>query len=266
MIRATSQTRSGAASVSDKRDAPAPVTYPIRLNRYLAACGLAARRKADGLIASGRVTVNGSTEAAVGRVLEGPCDVRVDGEPVCLSRPAYLVMNKPRGVLSAASDTRGETVLDLLPPFYRQLRVFPVGRLDKESEGLLILTNDGLFAQDLMHPSKGVRRTYTVYLRYSLGEKEMMEWQRGVIINEKLAKPLEVSREGSDADGRRFKVVLGEGFKREIRLMVRALGNRVARLVRVGIGEMVLGSLPSGAFNEFSREEICKMLTKGGEV
>lgn len=252
--------------MSDDRASSAPITYPIRLNRYLAACGLASRRKADGLIASGRVTVNGEAEGSLGRVLAEPCDVRVDGEPACLSRSVYLVMNKPRGVLSAASDSRGETVLDLLPPLYRCLRPFPVGRLDKESEGLLILTNDGQFAQDLIHPSKGVRRTYMVYLRYPLDEKKMKEWQRGVIINERLAKPLEVSRMDPDAEGGAFKVVLGEGFKREIRLMALALGNRVTRLRRVGIGEMSLGKLPLGAFNEFSREEICKMLSSGGEV
>lgn len=252
--------------MSDARAFHEPVSYPIRLNRYLAACGVAARRKADALIASGRVSVGGEVETALGRVLEGPSDVCVDGQPVVLSRPVYIVMNKPRGVLSAVSDEREETVLDLLPAFYRALRPFPVGRLDKESEGLIILTNDGKFAQDLIHPSKGVKRTYLVYLRRSLNEKMMKEWQRGVIINERLVRPIEVARAEESPEGRCFKVVLGEGFKREIRLMVQALGNRVVRLRRVGIGGMFLRRLPSGAFNEFSREDLRNMLTSGGEV
>ena len=252
--------------VNDDCMSPEPIEYPIRLNRYLAACGVAARRKADELISSGRVSVDGEPESALGRVLAGPSDVRVDDQPVGLSRPVYIVMNKPRGVLSAASDARGETVLDLLPSFYKPLRLFPVGRLDKESEGLIILTNDGKFAQELIHPSKGVRRTYLVYLRRPLDEKKVKEWQRGVIINERLVKPIEVSRMNDRAEGRCFKVVLGEGFKREIRLMVQALDNRVARLQRIGIGEMFLGKLPLGAFNEFNLEDMCKMLTSGGEV
>lgn len=252
--------------MNEERMPQAPITYPIRLNRYLAACGVAARRKADELISAGRVSVGGEAETALGRVLEGPADVRVDGEPVGLSRPVYIVMNKPRGVLSAVSDTREETVLDLLPNFYRALRPFPVGRLDKESEGLIILTNDGKFAQNLIHPSKGVKRTYLVYLRRTLNEKKMKEWQRGVIINGRLVKPIEVTRAEELFEGRCFRVVLGEGFKREIRLMVQALGNRVVRLRRVGIGGMFLHRLPSGAFNEFSRDDLSKMLASGGEV
>ncbi len=251
---------------NDDRTPREPIAYPIRLNRYLAACGVAARRKADELIVAGRVAVDGEVESALGRVLEGPCDVRVDGEPVGLSRLVYLVMNKPRGVLSAASDARGRTVLDLLPDFYGPLRLFPVGRLDKESEGLIILTNDGKFAQELIHPSRGVRRTYLVYLRYPLDEKRMKEWQRGVIINERFARPIEVARAEDRAEGRCFRIVLGEGFKREIRLMVQALDNRVVRLQRVGIGGMQLRKLPLGAFNEFSREEMLDMIAHGGEV
>jgi len=242
------------------------VTYPIRLNRYLASCGVCARRKADELISSGRVYVDGKQETALGRVLTSPSVVCVDGEAVAPARPVYIVMNKPRGVLSASGDDREDTVLDLLPEFYRSLRPFPVGRLDKESEGLIILTNDGQFAQELIHPSKGVKRTYLVYLRYSIDEKRMKEWQRGVIINERFVKPISVARADEYAEGRCFKVVLGEGVKREIRLMAEALDNRVVRLRRVGIGKMVLRRLPLGAFNEFSRGEMSEMLMSGGEV
>jgi len=252
--------------MSDRPGSVCPAAYPIRLNRYLASCGVCARRKADELISSGRVYVDGKQETALGRVLASPSEVCVDGVPVAPARPVYIVMNKPRGVLSASSDDREDTVLDLLPEFYRSLRPFPVGRLDKESEGLIILTNDGQFAQELIHPSKGVKRTYLVYLRYSIDEKRMKEWQRGVIINERFVKPISVTRADEYAEGRCFKVVLGEGIKREIRLMAEALDNRVVRLRRVGIGKMVLRRLPLGAFNEFSRGEMSEMLMSGGEV
>ena len=245
---------------------PMDISYPIRLNRYIALCGAAARRKADLLIGEGRVTVDGVTETSLGRVLASPAQVCVDGVEIAPVRPVYMVMNKPRGILSAASDARGQTVLDILPDFYRPLGLFPVGRLDKESEGLIILTNDGIFAQNLIHPSSGIKRTYLVYLRYNLDEKRMKEWGRGVIIGERFAKPLEVHPIEDDPSGKRFKVVLGEGFKREIRLMVQALDNRVVRLQRIGIGELFLRKLPLGAYNELSLSEMQGMISCGGEV
>ena len=242
------------------------IPYPIRLNRYIASCGIAARRKADDLIASGRVTVDGAVETSLGRVLHAPAAVCVDGAEIGVARPVYIVMNKPRGVLSAVSDERERTVVDLLPDFYRSLGVFPVGRLDRESEGLILLTNDGMFAQDLIHPSKGVRRTYLVQLRYEMSEKRVSEWRGGVMIDGRLCKPLEVTCETGDTTGRRYRVVLGEGFKREIRLMAHALGNRVVRLQRIAIGELFLKKLPVGAFCEYNCSEIANMISRGGQV
>ena len=242
------------------------IEYPIRLNRYIALCGAAARRKADVLIAEGRVTVDGALETALGRVLAAPAVVCVDGAAIAPARAVYMVMNKPRGILSAVSDTRGRTLLDILPDFYRPLGLFPVGRLDKESEGLIILTNDGVFAQNLIHPSSGVKRTYLVYLRYNLDENRVKEWERGVMIGERFAKPLEVHPAEGDTSGRRFVVVLAEGFKREIRLMVHALDNRVVRLQRTGIGGLSLRKLPLGAYNELSLADLQDMISHGGEV
>jgi pseudouridine synthase len=240
------------------------LSYPVRLNRYLAACGVAARRKAEALIAEGRVAVDGIVETSVGRVLSAPADVRVDGIPVGPARPVYIVMHKPRGVLSAVQDARERTVVDLLPAFYSSLGVFPVGRLDKESEGLILLTNDGKFAQELLHPSFGVRRTYAVVLRWKLGEDTLARWREGVIIEQKHAKPLSVRP--TDDSQRHFEVVLGEGFKREIRLMAQALGNRVVRLRRTAIGNLTLKKLPLGTFCEYNLEDIMQMIRCGGEV
>ncbi|MDR3255225.1 MAG: rRNA pseudouridine synthase [Synergistaceae bacterium] len=241
------------------------ISFPVRLNRYISACGRASRRKAEELITEGRVTVDGRLETSVGRVLGEPADVRVDGLPITLAKQVYIVMNKPRGVLSAVSDEREKTVIDLLPDFYGSLGIFPVGRLDKESEGLIILTNDGKFAQELIHPSSGVRRTYFVILRWNLDENGVNKWANGVMIDKRFAKPLEVAPMGG-LPGRCFAVALGEGFKREIRSMAAVLGNRVQSLTRTGIGNLFLKKLPSGAFNEYNYDELREMIFIGGEV
>ncbi|MDR1510005.1 MAG: rRNA pseudouridine synthase [Synergistaceae bacterium] len=244
---------------------PARVSFPIRLNRYLALCAVASRRNADELVTSGRVSVNGRVELSPGAPINEGYDVRADGRPVEIARPVYIVMNKPRGVLSAVSDARGKTVIDLLPERYRALGLFPAGRLDLDSEGLIILTNDGQFAQSIVHPSSGVKKTYLVLLRDILEEKKMKEWAKGVIIDGKLTAPSELSRE-TPLDGRRWRVVLGEGFKREIRLMAEALGNRVIRLKRVGIGEMFLKKLPNGMFYEYHYRDLLDIISNGGEI
>jgi 23S rRNA pseudouridine2605 synthase len=244
---------------------PGPLSYPVRLNRYISACGCASRRKAEELILAGRVTVDDQAEMSVGRVLTGPADVRVDGRQVRPAKQVYIVMNKPRGVISAASDRRGRTVVDLLPEFYGSLGVFPVGRLDKESEGLIILTNDGKFAQELIHPSAGVKRIYEVFLRKDLDHDGVKKWADGVMIEGRFAKPLEL-RPLEGVPGRRFEVALGEGFKREIRMMALALGNRVVSLTRIGMGNLFLRKLPLGAFNEYNYNDLMKMISVGGEI
>jgi len=240
--------------------------FPIRLNRYMALSGVASRRKAEALISEGLVTVDGETERSLGRVLSGGEAVAVEGRPIGFARPVYIAMNKPRGVLSAVTDARDRTVIDLLPGFYRPMGIFPVGRLDKDSEGLILLTNDGKFAQSLAHPSSCVKKTYIVFLRHVIDRKQMMEWARGVIIDGKLAVPLELEAELGHGDGKCVRVVLGEGFKREIKLMAEAVGNRVARLIRIGMGGLFLKKLPSGLFCEYNYQELWDMIANGGEI
>jgi 23S rRNA pseudouridine2605 synthase len=218
------------------------------------------------MISSGRVSVDGAVENSLGRTLSGVEEVLVDGRPIDAARPAYVVMNKPRGVLSAVTDSRKKTVVDLLPDSYRGLGLFPAGRLDMDSEGLIILTNDGQFARRIIHPSSGVPKTYIVFLKEVLDRKGMMEWTRGVMIDGKLAVPLEISPLRRGDDGRSWRMVLGEGFKREIRLMARAVGNRVLRLKRIGIGNLFLKKLPSGMFCEYNYFDLWKMISNGGEI
>lgn len=237
------------------------MTYPIRLNRYLAACGLGARRKVEQLILEGRVGIDGAVETTLGRVLTQPCSVTVDGREISFSPHLYLVMNKPTGILSAVEDKRERTVLDLLPEKYRKLRPFPVGRLDKDSEGLLILTNDGDCAQRIIHPSAEIPRTYEVLIYPSLDTKQVAEWRTGVNIMGRRFVPLAVEA----LDGNRrcfFKVVLREGIKREVRLMVKSFGSRVQSLRRVALGGLLLGDLPTGSFLEFSRDQLWNEILK----
>jgi 23S rRNA pseudouridine2605 synthase len=240
------------------------VSYPIRLNRYLSLCGVASRRNADLLIAAGRVAVDGRT-AEPGELAPEGAVVTVDGRDVRPTRPTYIVINKPRGVLSAVTDSRRRTVLDLLPEAYQGLGLFPAGRLDLDSEGILVLTNDGKFSQSIIHPSSSVVKTYLVTLREELEEKKVNEWARGVIIDGKLAAPLELSRAAPD-DGHVWRVVLAEGLKREIREMARSVGAVVTRLARIGIGRLFLRRLPSGAWREFSYEKLSGMISNGGEI
>ncbi|GHV28132.1 pseudouridine synthase [Synergistales bacterium] len=250
----------GSQNLQDPRE----ISYPIRLNRYISSCGAASRRKADELIASGRVAVDGTVNVSLGQTLNKPSEVRVDGEVIGAQRLVYIVMNKPRGVLSAVSDRRDRTVMNLMPNFYRKLGIFPVGRLDKESEGLIILTNDGKFSQEIIHPSSCIKRVYMVFLSAAIGAEALDKWRDGVMIDGRLAKPIEVSR--GDETGKIFKVVLGEGFKREIRLMVRALGSSVLKLRRIGIGNLFIKNLPLGAFNEYNYKDLSDMIKFGGEV
>ena len=241
-------------------------SFPIRLNRYLAMCGVASRRKSDELIVTGRVRIEGTPVITPGKSVNAGERVFVDGREVIYARPIYIAMNKPRGVLSAVSDERERTVVDLLPERYHGMGIVPAGRLDMDSEGLIILTNDGKFANGIVHPSSLIRKTYLVLLRDVLDEKQVKELATGVIIGSKLVVPLELSPMKGKTDGRRWRIVLGEGIRREIRFMAESLGNKVIRLKRIGIGRMFLKKLPSGAFCEYNYEELRNMISNGGEV
>lgn len=235
----------------------------IRLNRYLALCGVGARRKVEEFITSGRVKINGVVVTEPGRqVAEGDI-VEFDGAELALVAPTYLIFNKPAGVVSAVEDSRERTVIDILPPSMDHLRLFPVGRLDRDSEGLIILTNDGMFSQELIHPSAGISKTYEVELRAPLSEELLIKWREGLVIEGRLLKPISVNRMDKPPEGRCFEVALAEGIKREIRLMARELGNDVRRLMRRRIGRLELRWLPAGEFLSVSKEELWRFIKNG---
>ena len=235
----------------------------IRLNRYLALCGIGARRKVEAHILAGKVSVNGEVVTEPGRQVEASDRVTFEGKDISPVEQKYLIFNKPRGVLCAVEDERERTVIDILPTEMDRFRLFPVGRLDRESEGLIILTNDGMFSQELIHPSISITKTYEVELRNPLPEEKLIEWTRGVEAEGLFLKPISVRRIGRRPLQCWFEVVLGEGIKREIRLMVRSLGNDVRRLVRRKIGRLELRELASGSFISVSREELWSYIKNG---
>jgi 23S rRNA pseudouridine2605 synthase len=231
----------------------------VRLNRYLAMCGVAARRKADELIAGGRVTVNGAATPPGGVMVRPGQDlVEVDGRPV-QPNPGhrYLVVNKPVGYLSAVSDrTRRPLVTQLVPRADREAGVHPVGRLDLRSHGLILLTDDGELSFRLQHPRHHVEKEYLVQVRGELGEDALEKLRAGVDLAEGTTSPavFEVLERG----GRRVivRVVLRQGWKRQLRRSFAAVESTVLDLKRVRVGPLVLGDLPEGRSRALLPDEV----------
>jgi len=234
----------------------------IRLNKYLAMCGLGSRRKVEQLVADGRVKVDGKIAPGPWITVNDHSVVEVDERPIVPLKRIYVVMNKPRGCVCAVTDARYRTVLDLLPKKLWEYRPFPVGRLDKDSSGLLILTNDGDFANDLIHPRNNISKTYQVVLNRPIAAKDVVKWQKGIWLDDKLVRPKVVKA----IDERRCEVEVYEGLKREVRRMAEALGYKVVELKRTKIGNLKLVSLKEGAFLTFSREELLQMVHSGGVI
>ena len=230
-----------------------------RLQKMLADCGVASRRKAEAMIASGRVAVNG-VRAAIGDKVDVKKDrVTVDGE---LVRPVeeklYIMVYKPRGYLTAMSDDRGrKCVSELVEEL--GTRVYPVGRLDKDSEGLLLMTNDGEFANLIAHPSTHVPKVYRVTVRPGVTEAQLTRLAVGVEIDGRMTAPASV-RVLEQQPGRVvLEFVLHEGRNRQIRNMCEAVGLEVARLKRTAIGAVKLGMLPQGRFRELTPDEVHRL-------
>lgn len=223
-----------------------------RLQKILAALGWGSRRVCEELISEERVTVNGEI-AILGRRVDPLIDlICVDGAPVG-ARPdfVYYLLNKPRGVISTASDPQGrETVIDLVPS---EPRVFSVGRLDFDTEGLLLLTNDGELTQFLTHPSQGVEKEYLAMLHGSprLSDKALRKLRIGVELEDGLTSPAKVSQRSDNT----VTVVIHEGRNRQVRRMFEAVGEEVERLVRVRIGPLVDNKLKPGVWRDLTLAE-----------
>jgi pseudouridine synthase len=231
----------------------------MRLQRWLSRRGLGSRRSCEELIRQGRVTING--EVATLGASVGPADqVAVNGKtPGAPLRPAYLLLHKPPGVIVSRRDTRGRpTVQAFLPPHLRSV-VFPVGRLDQDSEGLLFFTNDGDLANSLLHPRYGLRRTYLAWVSGNVAPNVPAQLLRGVQLDDGTAAAAGVRWVKRWAGGGLLQVTLAEGRKREVRRMCTALGLQVARLKRVSFGPLRLGDLPPGQLRPLTRGEIAAL-------
>jgi len=229
-----------------------------RLQRILSAAGIASRRGAEELIREGRVSVNGET-ARVGDSADPRDVVAVDGEAVRRETLAYWMLHKPRGVITTASDPEGRpTVLDMLPAkATRRFRLFPVGRLDLETEGLVLLTNDGTLANVLMHPSYGCEREYRVTAKGRLSRDDLRRLAEGVVLEDGPTARARVANEKFDSRGAStvFLLTLTEGRKRQIRRALQALGHPVLHLLRVRMGPLQLGNLECGNARRLFRRE-----------
>jgi 23S rRNA pseudouridine2605 synthase len=231
-----------------------------RLQRYLARSGVASRRASERLIAEGRVRVNGTPVTTMGASVDADVDrVEVDAQPVCpMVQHTYVALHKPIGVVSTASDPRGrETVVDLvrLPA-----RLYPVGRLDYDSEGLILLTDDGDLAMRLTHPRYGVEKEYRALVRGRLDRDALERLRTGVLLEGRPTSPARVDVLEETRDGTWLRVVLHEGRNRQVRRMAEAVGLEVLRLVRVRVGTTWLGRLAAGEWRKLTQAEIDALL------
>lgn len=232
----------------------------VRLQKYMAENGIASRRKSEELIAAGKVRVNGKI-AAIGDKVDPKHDkVTVSGKRVVkVKKNVYIMLHKPRGFITTMHDEMGrKCVAELIQDVPE--RVYPVGRLDRESEGLLLLTNDGEFANALTHPSRHVPKTYRVTVRPDVTKEQLAAFENGIEIDGRPTLPAEV-RVLDKQEGRVvLEVVIYEGRNRQIRKMCEALGLEVARLKRTKIGSLKLGMLKQGEYRYLSEDEIHGLL------
>ena len=224
----------------------------VRLQKFMADCGVASRRACEALIDEGRVKVNGKIVKTQGVKID-PINtkVEVDNELINATKTkTYLAFNKPAGILSTMSDPEGRPSLQ---DFFGSWpdRLFHVGRLDKESEGLIILTNDGQWAHESTHPSFGVEKTYLVQSEEPISRSAFQNLMEGVELEDGLAKPISVARRGA-----MIEVVIHEGRNQIVRRMFDALGYPVERLIRTAIGSIKLGELPPGKWRSLNSVEL----------
>ena len=232
----------------------------MRLNKFLAACGVASRRSCDELIKDGKVNVNGKVAGLGLEVGEGD-EVIVNGNKVVLKKNEYYILNKPKGYLSTVSDDKGrKTVMDLMPSSVG--RIYPVGRLDYDSEGLLILTTDGELAQRLTHPSNEVPKTYLVKIEGTATEATLnpirsgIEIEGGYVTKKCKAHIVETNKEYT-----KIHITITEGKNREIRKMFAAIGREVTLLKRIKVGELTLRGLDRGKWRELNKQEVAYLMS-----
>ena len=231
-----------------------------RLQRFLASAGFGSRRQCEELIEAGRVDVDGQIVTKLGSTVDGSTQkVRVDGVLLKKQKSVYYAVNKPVGVVTTNRDPQGRPrVVDLVPP---DERVFPVGRLDRSSEGLILLTNDGELAQRLTHPKFGVRKVYRVVVAGKVETETMREMRKGIYIAEGFVQVEGAKLLKSRSRSTEMEIVLREGKNREIRRILARLGHKVQSLRRIAVGPLRLGDVPPGAYRLVTSQEVEKLWT-----
>ncbi len=229
----------------------------IRIQKIIADSGYCSRRKAEELISEGRVKVNGRP-CKLGDKAGTKDIISIDGQNLNVPKKKslyYLMLNKPRGYVTTTSDELDrKCVTDLLSDFPE--RVYPVGRLDRNSEGLLLFTNDGKFANDIMHPSRHISKTYRVTVRPDINDEQLVSLSEGIVIDGKKTLPCIVNVLDKQPNRVVLQMVIKEGRNRQIRKMCEAVGLEVARLKRTAIGPLKLGMLKPGDYRELSADEL----------
>lgn len=236
----------------------------LRLQKYLADCGVASRRASEELIKAGRVKVNGEIVKQMGVIIDEECDeVMFDDSTVTpVKRKIYVMLNKPVGYVTTVSDEKGRpTVVNLVSDISD--RLFPVGRLDYDTEGLLLLTNDGDLTYKITHPKNDISKTYVAEVSGNISMETITILRKGVIIDGYKTQPAEVEVIGATQYGTKIEITIHEGKNRQIRRMFEALGCTVKRLKRTKEAGLVLGHLPVGKWRKLSESEI-NMLKKIG--
>lgn len=246
-------------AAGDESVGAAPHRDGDRLQKVLAAAGVASRRECEQMITEGRVEVDGQVVSELGaKVDRHRQEIRVDGEPLPRPRLVYYAVNKPTGVVTTARDPAGRPrVIDLLPPSAG--RVFTVGRLDLDSEGLILLTNDGELANQLTHPKHGVEKTYLVQVAGHVEPDVLAQLRRGVHLSEGYAHAVNARIKTKLKKSTMLEMVLDEGRNREVRRLLARVGHKVQRLTRVAVGPIRLGEMPRGAHRRLTQEEVRKL-------
>ena len=233
----------------------------VRLQKFLAESGVASRRASEQYILDGRVSVNGHIVRELGTKVDPDADrVQVDGKPIRPQKKLYIAFNKPRGCLCTRSDETGDRPLlsNFLPPHYKHLQT--VGRLDYDSEGLILLTNDGEFSVRVSHPRYGIRKIYNVLIAGTLDEAAQRQILKGVFSEGEVLKATRIKLLGARSGQSLIEMELAEGKNREIRRIFGALGISIKRLQRVRIGKIRLGDLAIGKWRTLTSAEIKSLL------
>ena len=236
----------------------------MRLQKFIAECGIASRRSAEKIIESGRVRVNGEIVDFMGCVIDPESDVvELDGKVISAEKKKYYIMlNKPKNYVTTVSDDLGRpTVMDLVREI--NARIYPVGRLDFDTTGLLIMTNDGEFANILTHPKNTVNKVYIAKLPKMLTEEQLEKLCRGVELDGVLTSPAKAENVKRPKKGFEVKITIHEGRNRQVRRMIESVGGTVLSLKRISVGSLTLGNLPEGKWRALSDAEINKLRGKG---